>query len=149
MAKASGTTAVVALVTTDSPLFYTVLTSPILLPPLFFLSISLLPNFIPSPRGDTRDVDVLRRPVCLSLHARAFTSLYIPLGQFVRPSIPLWFRTTMIRDVSTGPLAHPFARSLAPLSHLLAPHCSLRSFVHLLAHSLTPKLMGEANDSMF
>ena len=42
-----------------------------------------------------------------------------------------------------------FARSLAPLTHSLAPHCSLRSraplrsLVHSLAHSLTPELMGK------
>ena len=30
-------------------------------------------------------------------------------------------------DVSTGPLARPFTCSLAPLTSLLAPHCSLRS----------------------
>ena len=58
-----------------------------------------------------------------------------------------WGRTAKNRDVSTGPLARPFARLLAPLSHL--PHCLLRSrallrsFVHLLAHSLTPELVGK------
>ena len=57
--------------------------------------------------------------------------------------------TTENPDVSTGPLARPFARSLAPLTHSLAPYCSLRSraplrsFVRSLAHSLTPELVGE------
>ena len=39
----------------------------------------------------------------------------------------LWFRTAMTRDVRTGPLAHPFARLLAPLTRLLERDCSLRS----------------------
>ena len=40
---------------------------------------------------------------------------------------PLWSITAKNRDVSTGPLARPFARSLAPLTHSLASDCSLRS----------------------
>ena len=57
-----------------------------------------------------------------------------------------WFSEASNRDVSTGPLASPFARSLTPLTCLLAPDCSLcsrprlrsliRSLVHF-AHSLT------------
>ena len=47
--------------------------------------------------------------------------------------------------VSTGPLAHPFARSLAPLTHSPAPHCSLRSFICLLAHS---RACGKMSDSL-
>ena len=35
---------------------------------------------------------------------------------------PLWSGTNKNRDVSTGPLARPFTRSLAPLTCLLAPH---------------------------
>ena len=52
----------------------------------------------------------------------------------------LWFRTSENRDRSNGPLAHPFARSLTPLTNLLALHCSnrlrapLRSFVRSLTH---------------
>merc|ERR1719204_2538565 len=52
----------------------------------------------------------------------------------------LWFRLVKNQDVSTGPLAHPFARSLAPLTRSLAPDCSLhwrpplRSLVRSLAH---------------
>ena len=47
----------------------------------------------------------------------------------------------------TGPLAHPLARSLAPLTRLRAPHCSLRSRAPLgsLAHSLAPELVGQWN----
>ena len=40
---------------------------------------------------------------------------------------PLWSGINKNRDVSTGPLARPFARSLAPLPRSLAPDCSLRS----------------------
>ena len=53
------------------------------------------------------------------------------------------------RDVSTGPLAHPFACSLVALTRLLAPraplssaalHCPpLRSLVRSLAPSLVEK----------
>ena len=44
-----------------------------------------------------------------------------------------------IDALSTGPFAPPFARSLAPLTHLLAPHCSRRSRapLRLFVHSLT------------
>ena len=50
-------------------------------------------------------------------------------------------------DVSSGPLACPFARLLAPLTQSLAQPCSLglraplRSFTHFLAH-------GKVNDSI-
>ena len=56
--------------------------------------------------------------------------------------------------LTTGPFASPFTRSLAPLTHSLAPHCSLRSraplrsFAHSLAHSLIPELMGKRFFSM-
>ena len=52
----------------------------------------------------------------------------------------LWSGRNKNRDVRTGPLACPFARSLAPLTHSLAPPCllclraPLRSFVCSLAH---------------
>ena len=54
--------------------------------------------------------------------------------------IALWARSTKNPDCSTGPLARPFARSLAPLTRSLAPDCSLcsrpplRSLVRSLAH---------------
>ena len=54
-----------------------------------------------------------------------------------------WSRTAMNRDVSTGPLARLFARSLAPLTRSLAPDCSVlaslapsAALTHSLAHSL-------------
>ena len=59
----------------------------------------------------------------------------------------LWFRTAMNPDLSTGPLARPFDRSLAPLTHSLALHCllcscaPLRSLGRSLAHSF-PSLRG-------
>ena len=46
-----------------------------------------------------------------------------------------------IEDVGIGSFARPLARSLAPLTHSLAPHCSL-------AHSLAPELMGKRFLSM-
>ena len=52
----------------------------------------------------------------------------------------LWSGTNKNRDVSTGPLARPFDRSLAPLTRSLAPDCSLcshpplRPLVRSLAH---------------
>ena len=66
----------------------------------------------------------------------------------------LWSVTNKNRDVSTGPLARQLARSLAPLTHLLARHCSLRSraplrslirFLTHFTHSLT---RGTMNDLM-
>ena len=50
----------------------------------------------------------------------------------------LWSRSTTNPDVSTGPLARLFARSLAPLTRLLALHYSLcsRAFVCSLVRSL-------------
>ena len=44
------------------------------------------------------------------------------------------------RDVSTGPLNRPFARSLAPLTLSLAPDCSLRSRSAALTCSLARSL---------
>ena len=42
-------------------------------------------------------------------------------------------------QLSTGPFARPLARSLAPLTHSLAPHCLLRSRAPLrsIARSIT------------
>ena len=42
----------------------------------------------------------------------------------------LWSGTNKNRDVSTGPLARPFARSLAPLTRSLAPPYSIHSLAH-------------------
>ena len=65
-------------------------------------------------------------------------------------SLPLWFRATPNRDVSTDSLARPFTRSLAPLTHSLGRHCllgslcsyaPLRSFIHFLTRSKTPELV--------
>ena len=61
----------------------------------------------------------------------------------------LWSRTSKNPDVSTGLLTLSFTPSLAPLTHWLAPPCSLcsgvplRSFVHSLPFSLTPELVGK------
>ena len=77
-------------------------------------------------------------------------------GKLLFSILPLWtrsqwFKTSWFQDVSNGPLAHPLARSLAPLTRSLAPHCSLRSraplrsLVRSLAHSLAPELVGQWN----
>ena len=64
----------------------------------------------------------------------------------------LWSITAKNTDCSTGPLAHPFAHSLALLTRLLVPDRSLRSrpplrsLVRSLARSLTsltPSLVGQ------
>ena len=65
---------------------------------------------------------------------------------------PQWSGTTKNQDVSTGPLARPFARSLAPLTRLLAPDCSLRSrpplrsLIRSLAHFAHSQARGKVND---
>ena len=57
-------------------------------------------------------------------------------------------------DCRNGPLARLFARSLAPLTHLLAPDCSLRSrpplrsLVCLLVHFAHSLARGIVNDWM-
>ena len=62
------------------------------------------------------------------------------------------FRTAKNREASTGPLACLFAPSLAPLTLLIAPHCSLRSrtplhsFIHSLIHSLSSSWESERLD---
>ena len=61
--------------------------------------------------------------------------------QCVRPSVCSFFRLYVhpsVSNVSTGSLARPFAHSLAPLTRLLAPPCSLCSRTPL--HSLVPSL---------
>ena len=50
-------------------------------------------------------------------------------GYKTHPTNALWSGTNKNRVVSTGPLAHPFARSLAPLTRSLAR--SLRSLPSL------------------
>ena len=66
----------------------------------------------------------------------------------------LWSITAKNTDCSTGPLACPFARSLAPLTCSLAPNCSLRSrpplrsLVRSLAHFAHSFACGTVNDWM-
>ena len=63
----------------------------------------------------------------------------------------LWSGTNKNQDISTGPFARPFARSLAPLTHSLAPDCSLcscpplRSLLRSLAHSAHSLARGKLN----
>ena len=62
------------------------------------------------------------------------------LSLAMETSEALRFRITKSRDIVTGNIAYPFARSPTPLTHLLASYCSLYlytplcSFVRLLAH---------------
>ena len=55
----------------------------------------------------------------------------------------------MIQSRLKSVLAHPLTRLLAPLIHLLAPHCSLRShataFVRSLTHPFAPEHVGHWN----
>ena len=63
----------------------------------------------------------------------------------------LWSGTNKDRDVSTGPLARPFAHSLAPLTRSLAQDSSLcsrpplRSLVRSLAHFAHSLARGKVN----
>ena len=63
-------------------------------------------------------------------------------------AISMWVRSTKNTDWSNGPLACPFARSLALLTCSLAPHYSLRSRAPLrslprsLAHCAHPLACG-------
>ena len=63
----------------------------------------------------------------------------------------LWSGTNKNRDVSTGPLARPFARSLAPLTRSLALDCSLclrpplRSLIRSLPRSWESEWLDVSN----
>ena len=64
--------------------------------------------------------------------------------------VAVWFRAAMNRDGSTGPLACPLTCPLAPLTHSLAPPCSLHSqapIIHSLA-PLTHSAHGKVDDLM-
>ena len=56
-----------------------------------------------------------------------------------------WFRTAKNRDVNTGPLVCSFPCSIAPLTHLLAPHChaSLAGSAALIRSLTHSKLVGK------
>ena len=93
------------------------------------------------PVSMSADTDPVRTSV---LHACTF---------LLPPSSPpaLWSIKAKNIDCSTGPLARPFARSLAPLTRSLAPHCSLRSspplrsLVRSLAHFTHSLARGTVN----
>ena len=73
------------------------------------------------------------------------------MASLIHPPPALWAKKTKNPDGSTGPLACPFARSLAPLTRLLAPDCSLRSrppllsLVRSLAHFANSFARGKMN----
>merc|ERR1712002_1419306 len=72
----------------------------------------------------------------------------------IKKSSTLWSRTAKNTGWSTGPLARQFARSLALLTHSLAPDCSLRlhpplrPLVCLLAYFAHFLARGIVNDWM-
>ena len=74
-----------------------------------------------------------------------------PFKDVSQISTSLWSRTAKNTDCSTGPLARPFARSLAPLTRSLAPACSLRSrpplrsLLRSLAHFAHSLARGKVN----
>ena len=86
--------------------------------------------------------------------ASVFSSPSPWLSSFDSAATALWSGTNKNRDVSTGPLARSFARSLAPLTHSLAPDCSLRSrpplrsLVRSLAHFAHSLARGTVNNKM-
>ena len=69
---------------------------------------------------------------------KSFESFYPRLSGCSSVRNALWSGTTKNPDIRTGPLAYPFAYTLAPLTHSLALHCLLH-----FARSLTFKLMGK------
>ena len=72
----------------------------------------------------------------------------------MKESDPQWVRSAKNREVSTGPLARPFACSLAPLTRSLTPDCllrlrpPLRSLVRSLAHFAHSLAHGTVNHWM-
>ena len=88
--------------------------------------------------------------------ARSSSSLWLLLLPLVaavqeEAAVALWSGTNKNRDVSTRPLACLFARSLVPLTRLLAPPCllllraPLRSLVRSLAHFAHSPAHGKVN----
>ena len=77
-----------------------------------------------------------------------------PLGAFCRPRVAFTLWSKIEKNTITGPLARPFARSLAPITCLLAQDCllcsrpPLRSHVCLLPHSAHSLARGLMNDWM-
>ena len=90
----------------------------------------------------------------LRISKRLCPSVRASIRRSVRPSVSLWSGTTKNKDVGTGPLACLFGRSLAPLTHSLAPPCSLcscaplRSFICSLAHFAHSQARGKMSDLM-
>ena len=83
-------------------------------------------------------------------HSSGKGDSFLPLPPEVDSSA-LWSGTNKNRDVSTGPLARPFARLLATLTRSLAPDCTLysrpllHSLVGLLAHYAHSRARGKVN----
>ena len=85
---------------------------------------------------------------------RVMVGLVIHLSTMHFYTVTLWSKIEKSTDVSTGPLARPFARSDAPLTRLLAPDCALGSrpplpsLFHSLAHFAHSRARGTVNDWM-
>ena len=110
---------------------------------------------INEPLYSTRSQDHLtaRRPLN---NGRGNSPTWVPLIRMIPESkissaATLWSITDKNTDWSTGPLARPFARSLAPLTRTLAPDGSLRSrpplrsLVRSLAHFAHSLARGKVN----
>ena len=99
-------------------------------PPLFLISHwHLLPELIlpgDNPPVGEAGKQSHNRSIQSSFDANNFFLLPWLLFPF-RLSMTLWSKTAKNTDCSAGPLARPFARSLEPLTHSLAPDYSLRS----------------------
>ena len=65
-----------------------------------------------------------------------FDDVHLTIPSFYFRALALWFRWARIRDVSTGLLPRPFARSLAPLTQLLASLARSAALICSLARSL-------------
>ena len=72
-------------------------------------------------------ISITKKAILPSFFLSSTLPLFLLVLPFLTPSPALWARSTKNPDVSTGPLARPFAHSLAPLTRSLATRCSLRS----------------------
>ena len=107
----------------------------------------------------TKSARVFRSSASRAIFLPLFALLYFHLFSFSGivtwfPSVSLWSITAKNTDCSTGPLARLLAHSLAPLTHSLAPDCSLlsrpplHSLVRSLAHLAHSLARGKVNDWM-
>ena len=112
------------------------------------------PLFVsPQKRGNSdKSVSLTRvKMLSLALFLLGLSLVSAFPGSWSSNSYAKWAGLTKNTDWSTGPLARPFARSLAPLTHSLATDCSLRSrpplrsLVRSLAHFAHSLSRGKMN----